>query len=298
MYGDNMKHGSKKIVLKVDRPDQLLNFLFRKFPDRSRKSVKSLLAHKQVGIENKTVTQFDFPLAEGQEVVINTDKTTDDITEGLKIIYEDDHVIVIDKDAGLLSVSTDDEKERTAFRILNSHVKGSDPSAKVFVVHRLDRDTSGLMMYAKDAEVREKLQDDWEKCVRRSYVAVVEGNVQDENGKIISWLKENRNLMMYSSRTPGDGRKAVTEYRILERNSEFTMLRINLETGRKNQIRVHMKDIGHVIIGDKKYGSVINPLRRLGLHALSLSFIHPVTGKKMEFETGIPGEFKRLFKKI
>jgi 23S rRNA pseudouridine1911/1915/1917 synthase len=248
-------------------------------------------------IRNQIVTRFDYPLAPGMDVIILKKKPPPDMTlRNLNLLYEDGHLLVIEKSAGLLSVATAKENEETAFSILKSYVKKSHHRAELYIVHRLDRDTSGIMMFAKSKEVQQKLQDNWETAVtKRIYYAVVEGHVQKAEGEIVSCLKENKALMMYSSKTPGDGQKAVTRYRVLKSNARYSLLEVSLQTGRKNQIRVHLQDIGHSIAGDKKYGAATDPLNRLGLHAGILEFFHPATGKIMHFETPVPAVMEKLF---
>jgi 23S rRNA pseudouridine1911/1915/1917 synthase len=287
----------KQTFLKVTGPTELMKFLIDQMPGKSRKAIKSLLAHNQISVDDKTTSQFNHPLKAGQQVRINFSKVLQvSKDKGLKIIFEDPAIIVIDKDPGLLSIATDKEKERTAFRIVSDQMKLTDPSARIFVVHRLDRDASGILMFAKSKEIQQILQNAWkEDVIERSYVVVVEGKVLQAQGTIISWLKENKARVMYSSPTPDDGQKAVTHYQVLKSNDEYSLLQVRLETGRKNQIRVHMKDLGHSIIGDKKYGATQNPVNRLGLHARVLVFRHPVTGKELRFETQTPKKFLRLF---
>jgi 23S rRNA pseudouridine1911/1915/1917 synthase len=214
----------------------------------------------------------------------------------LNLLYEDGHLLVIDKSAGLLSVATAKEVEETAFSILKSYIKKNHHRAELYIIHRLDRDTSGIMMFAKTKEIQQKLQENWDNAVtKRIYYAVVEGHVKNVAGEIVSCLKENKSLMVYSSKTPGDGQKAVTRYRVLKSNPRYSLLEVSLQTGRKNQIRVHLQDIGHSIAGDKKYGAATNPLGRLGLHAGILEFFHPATGKSMHFETPVPAVLEKLF---
>jgi 23S rRNA pseudouridine1911/1915/1917 synthase len=180
--------------------------------------------------------------------------------------------------------------------MLSKMVKKEDRDNLIFVVHRLDRETSGLMLFAKSYDIQQLLQKAWqETVVERSYVVVVEGQVEQNQATITSWLKENRALIMYSSQTENDGQKAITHYKVLKRNDLYSLLEVNLETGRKNQIRVHLKDIGHSVLGDKKYGSTQNPLGRMALHARVLAFKHPITGKEVRFETPIPRRFLGLF---
>jgi 23S rRNA pseudouridine1911/1915/1917 synthase len=177
------------------------------------------------------------------------------------------------------------------------HVRKANPRNRVFVVHRLDRDTSGVMMYAKSEKVQQALQNSWKESVpERTYVALVEGSVNKSEGTIQSWLKESKTLQVYSSPTPNGGQKAITHFKVLQRTNAFSLMEIRLDTGRKNQIRVHMQDIGHSVVGDKKYGSTQNPIGRLGLHALVIVFHHPGTGELMRFETKIPDKFLRVFK--
>jgi 23S rRNA pseudouridine1911/1915/1917 synthase len=288
---------SKQSFLQVTEPTELMKFLMAQMPDKSRKTIKSLLAHNQISVDNKVTSQFNHPLKAGQHIRINFSRVLQiSKDKGLKIIFEDPSLVVIDKEPGLLSIATDKEKERTAFRILSDQLKITDPSARIFVVHRLDRDASGILMFAKSKEIQQILQHAWkEDVIERSYVVVVEGTVIQDHGTITSWLKENKARVMYSSTTPDDGQKAVTHYRVLKRCDEYSLLQVRLETGRKNQIRIHMKDIGHSIIGDKKYGATQNPVHRLGLHARILVFRHPVTGRELRFESPTPKGFLRLF---
>jgi len=284
-------------TIHVVRETKLLEFLYESFPDRSRKAIKSLLEQKQIMIRNQIVTRFDYPLAPGMDVIILKKKATSIVTiRKMNLIYEDEHLLVIEKSAGLLSVATQKDNEETAFSILKSYVKKSHHHSELYIVHRLDRDTSGVMMFAKTKEIQQKLQDNWEAAVtRRIYYAVVEGHVQKAEGEIVSSLKEKKALMMYSSKTPGDGQKAITRYRVLKSNTRYTLLEVSLQTGKKNQIRVHLQDIGHSIVGDKKYGAATDPLKRLGLHAGILEFFHPATGKRMHYETPVPAVMDKLF---
>ncbi|HEY8910830.1 MAG TPA: RluA family pseudouridine synthase [Desulfosporosinus sp.] len=287
----------KQTNLEVTAPAELMKFLISKLTDKSRSDIKSLLAHRQISIDNEVITQFNHPLETGQQVVVNWTKVLiEKQPQGLNIVFEDPYIIIIEKEAGLLSIATTTEKEQTAYSILSEHVKKRDPKNKIFVLHRLDRDTSGVMMFAKSEKVQQLLQNAWKEVVlERSYVAVVEGLVSKEEGTITSWLTESKAFIMYSSRTPNDGQKAVTHYQVLKRNKNYSLLEVKLETGRKNQIRVHMKDIGHSIVGDKKYGATKHPIGRLGLHARVLAFQHPITGEEVRYETDIPKVFLSLF---
>ena len=288
----------KEIAVKVTEPSQLMNFLVAKFPEKSRTTIKSLLAHKQVSVDDMMTTQFDFPLKRGQTVFINKKKTDEKPRfRDLRIVHEDADLIVIDKASGLLSMASETEKQKTAYSMLSEYVKRSNPKNLIFIVHRLDRETSGLMMFAKSKKIQETLQKDWnDAIIERSYIAVVEGSMEKTEGTVTSWLKENKAMMMYSSQTPDDGQKAVTHYKVLKTNKQFSLLEVKLETGRKNQIRVHMKDLGFPVTGDKKYGAKLNPVGQMGLHARVLAFKHPVTNRPMRFDTPIPIKFQKLFR--
>jgi len=210
------------------------------------------------------------------------------------IIYEDKDIIVIDKPAGMLSVSTDRDSENTAFRMVNDYMRSK--RGRVWIVHRLDRETSGVMLFAKSEKIKLLLQDNWEDmAIKRSYIAVVEGNVTVPERKITSWLKQTKTLRVYSSEKQGDGKHAITNYKVLKTSPDYSLLDISLETGRKNQIRVHMKDIGHPIAGDKKYGAETNPLGRIGLHASLLTLKHPITEEEMNFKAKTPKGFLKFF---
>ena len=274
-----------------------MNFLIAKFPEKSRTTIKSLLAHKQVSVDDMVTTKFDFPLKRGQVVFLHKKRSEEKPRfRGLRIVHEDADIIVIDKASGLLSMASETEKQKTAYHMLSEYVKRFDPKNLIFIVHRLDRETSGLMMFAKSKRVQEVLQKDWnEAIIERSYVAIVEGSIEKTEGTITSWLKENKAMVMYSSQTPDDGLKAVTHYKVLKTNKLYSLLDVKLETGRKNQIRVHMKDIGFPVTGDKKYGAKLNPVGQMGLHARVLSFKHPVTGRALRFDTPIPLKFQKLF---
>jgi 23S rRNA pseudouridine1911/1915/1917 synthase len=299
-YGTNRKKDerTKETHLVVTEPMELMKFLLAKLSGKGRNQVKGLLSRGQVSVDGKAITQYNHPLETGKRVVINWSQIVkEEKISGLNILYEDTDLIVIDKQAGLLSIASDKEKIDTAYHILTDHVRRSNPKNRIFVVHRLDRDTSGVMMYAKNEKVKHVLQDSWQDSVLdRRYIALVEGSVHKAEGTITSWLKESKTLTMLSSPTPNGGQKAVTHFKVLQKSSAYSLLEVRLETGRKNQIRVHMQDIGHSIVGDKKYGSTQNPIGRLGLHALVISFHHPTTGELMHFETKIPGKFLQVFK--
>ncbi|GGD09015.1 RluA family pseudouridine synthase [Pontibacillus salipaludis] len=283
----------------VHETTELLPFLMDSIKSKSRNSIKSFLTRGQVVVNDEPVTKHSTVIKKGQTVkVLKTPAPSKVTFSGLKILHEDDDIIVIDKDSGLLSMASDKEKEQTAYKQLTEHVKREQLKNRVFIVHRLDRDTSGIMVYAKNEEAKLKLQDNWKDMVKeRTYVALVEGYVKKPEGKIESWLKGTKTFLMYSSQRKNDGKHAVTHYKKLKGNKYFSLMELELETGRKNQIRVHMQDIGHPIVGDKKYGATSNQIGRLGLHAKALVFEHPTSGKVLKFETKIPQAFQKALQK-
>ncbi len=286
-------------TITVAQSGQLLASLLALFPDKKRAMIKAVLRDRQVLVDGRPVSQFDHPLRPGQVLSVQWDRAaaSHQAPQGLKIVHEDEDLLVVDKPPGLLTVATDKEKRKTAYAMLSAYLKGKDPDNKIFIIHRLDRETSGLLMFAKNQETKRLVQDSWEAMIsRRSYVAVVEGRVADEQGTITSWLTESKAFIVYSSQNRQQGRRAVTHYRKLRGSDSLSLLQLQLETGRKHQIRVHMQDIGHPVVGDTKYGATLNPLRRLGLHAQVLAFTHPRTGAACLFETEIPAAFLKLFK--
>ncbi len=291
-------HAKKKTdSYTVETTEPLLVSLLHHLPHKSRNVLKAVLKDKQVAIDGRPVTQFDYPLKPGQQVEVSWERAiTPQQPKELDLVFEDRDIIVINKPAGLLTVATAKEKRKTAYSMLSSYIKKENPDNKIFVIHRLDRETSGLLMFARSEMVQQRIQENWNATIsQRTYVGIVEGRVARQEGTITSWLNESKAFIVYSSQNPQHGKKAVTHYKVLQANDNFSLLRINLETGRKHQIRVHMQDINHPIIGDKKYGSAINPLRRLGLHARVLAFIHPTTAEQCYFETPIPPKFIKLF---
>lgn len=276
----------------------LLEFLISAMPDRKRTNIKELLQHNQVRVNGTVTTQFDLPLQPGDSVEINlTREFPCFYNRRLKLVYEDDDIIVANKGYGLLSMGNDKVKEGTAYSILKDYLKWVDPRQKIFIVHRLDRDTSGLLMFAKNQEAKERMQHNWNNMVlNRKYYAVVEGNVEKDEGTVRSYLAENSQYEVYSTDNPDEGQLAVTRYKVLKRRNGYSLLEVELDTGRKNQIRVHMKDLGHPIAGDRKYGAKSSPIHRLALHAGTLRFVHPMTRREMNFSTGIPTSFASMVK--
>lgn len=283
-----------ELKFKMTDEMELLPFLIEALPDRGRNSVKSILSRGQASINEMVSTQHDEELHKGDIVRIMKNQVAKrkERLIGLDIMYEDNHIIVINKSAGLLSVATNKGKELTAHSELMKYVRDKDKANRIFVVHRLDKDTSGVMMFAKNKSIQTTLQNAWEEMVtKRGYVALVHGKVKEQKGYVSSWLKENKAFHVYSTQQKNDGLYAMTLYDIIRKNRDFSLLNVELKTGRKNQIRVHMQDMGHPVVGDKKYGGRGNPIKRLGLHAKTLEFMHPVKKEKMTFEAETPSIF-------
>ena len=294
----NTKPGAEKRPFKPDiiekyqvtEPMPLLEFLISVMPQRKRTAIKSLLAHNQVAVNGTPEKQFDTQLRPGQEVKVNLSREFKVFyNRRLKLVYEDDDIIVVNKGYGLLSMGNDKVKEGTAYTILRDYLKWQDPRNKLFIVHRLDRDTSGLMVFAKSIEAKENLQHNWNNMVlSRKYLAVVEGRPDPAEGIVKSYLAENSRYEVYSTDNPDEGQLAITRYRTLKSRNGYSLMEVELDTGRKNQIRVHMKDLGHPITGDRRYGAGSSPIHRMALHAQTLRFVHPITRKDMNFTTPTP----------
>lgn len=272
-------------MYKVNEESELLNFLYSNIK-QSKNTIKNLLTNKNICVNDKIVTKYNYMLKKGDIVSIKS--KADDID----IIYEDKDMIVVNKPTNLLTISNAKEKEKTLFHIISTYVKRSNKNNKIFVVHRLDKDTSGIVVFSKNERFKNILQDNWNDIVKlRNYVAIVEGSTK-ESGQIKTYLDE-KNTFIYVSKT---GKLAITNYKKIKGNDKYSLLDINIETGRKNQIRVHMKHINHTVVGDKKYGSNDNSLKRLALHSNKLEFINPLNKKLMKFEVDIPNSFKKLIK--
>lgn len=287
-------------TFKVSKESFLLDFLYFKITNDSKNNIKHYLSNHQVLVNGTMTSQFDFKLCKEDVVTIVKNKV--DVkkkpTVKLDIIYEDDELIVINKPSGLLSIESDKEKQDTAYGMLQEYVSRNDKKARVFTVHRIDKDTSGVLVIAKNEEIRNKLQHNWQSIVKnREYVAVCEGAFKEKKGQIKSYLKKNVNNLMYSTTDKVNGKLAVTNYQVMKENKLYSLVDVHIDSGRKNQIRVHMNDLHHPVVGDDKYGSLQNPLGRLGLHAYILEFIHPITKKNMVFKAKIPDSFNRLFNK-
>ena len=283
----------------VNRSCELLEFLLETLKGQSRNSVKSLLTNHRVSVDGAPISQYNFKLSKGDVVIISKTPIHKKTRSNLPIIFENDEFIVINKPSGLLSIASDKEKGSTAYRMLTDYVQQKDKHNRIYVVHRLDEDTSGVLMVAKNEKIRDALQDKWNELVsKRGYYAIVEGKLKDKSGTIKSYLKKNSQNMMYSSKKQGDGQFAITHYKVISETDNYSLLDVNIDSGRKNQIRVHLGDLGHHVIGDDKYGNPSNPIKRLGLHAYELDLEHPLTHKVMKFTAPMPKEFLTLFPKV
>ena len=281
----------------VQQDDTLLNWLLNNVTQLSKTKIKATLAGRGIIVNGKQITQFDYPLKAGMKIAVSRTKKNNLFkSRYVKIVYEDRYLVVIEKQAGILSMAAG-HSSLNVKRVLDDYFKKSKQKCTAHVVHRLDRDTSGLMIYAKDVVTAQQLEHNWHNNVYdRRYVAVVSGEMENDEGTISNWLKDNKAYFTYSSNVDNGGKFAVTHFHTLNRTTEHSLVEFRLETGRKNQIRVHSADMGHPVCGDKKYGNGDDAIGRLCLHAYVLCFYHPVTHNPMEFETPIPSAFTHLFK--
>ncbi|MDD6896316.1 MAG: RluA family pseudouridine synthase [Prevotellaceae bacterium] len=294
-YGYKKIGEYKHLVVEEERP--LLEYLLATL-NESRSKVKATLQGRGIKVDGKCVTQFDFMLKPGMKVAVSQSKRNQAGFKSryVKIVYEDRWIVVVEKNVGILSMAAG-HSSLNVKSVLDDYFHKSRQKCRAHVVHRLDRDTSGLMVYAKDIETEQILEHNWHDIVYdRRYVAVVSGEVTEEGGTIANWLKDNKAYITFSSPVDNGGKYAVTHFHVLDRTTDHSLVEYKLETGRKNQIRVHSADMGHPVCGDVKYGNGDDPLHRLCLHAYMLCFTHPVTGERMEFETPIPANFRQLFK--
>ena len=282
----------------VPETTTLLAFVEKRLADHSKTKVKSMLKHNQFAVNSMPTSQFDTPLEDGDKVSVNFTKSFRVFSSPrIKLVYEDNDILVINKGYGVLSMGTDNIKEGTAYSIMREYVKYSDPRAKVFIVHRLDRDTSGLMMLAKTMEAKDTMQHNWNNMVlNRKYVAVVEGVIPDDEGVVKSYLAETAQFEVYSTQDPTKGQLAITRYKVLKRSSGYTLVELELDTGRKNQIRVHMKHIRHPLPGDFLYNPDYHVINRQALHSFRLAFQHPITRETMDFTAPIPDDMRTILK--
>lgn len=283
---------------KVHEDCELLGFLLSKYPKLSRNAVKSLLSNHQVSVDGAPVSQYNLQLTKEDTVIVSKMRITKKVRNNLPIIFENDELVVINKPSGLLSIASDREKGRTAYRMVSDYVQQKDKHNRIYVVHRLDEDTSGVLVFAKNPRIKEVLQKEWNDIVRkRGYFAIVEGNMEKDEDTFVDYLKENALNLMYVTNDRKNGKKCVTHYKVIKRNKNYSLLDVDIDSGRKNQIRVQLGHRGHYVVGDDKYGEPSNPLKRLGLHAYNLTFVHPISKKVYEFKAPMPEEFDKLFQK-
>lgn len=295
-----MTYDSKRgmyAVYTVEEDAQLLDWLIANLKGLSRNKVKDTLHGRGIKVNGKIVTQFDYPLTRGMKISVSKSKKNDTFkSRYVNLVYEDPYLVVIEKKPGILSMAAG-HKSLNVKTVLDDYFRQTKQRCTAHVVHRLDRDTSGLMVYAKDMQTEQTLEHEWHNIVYdRRYVAVVSGEMEEDEGTIANWLKDNKAYVTYSSPVDNGGKYAVTHFHVLDRTTEHSLVEYKLETGRKNQIRVHSADMNHPVCGDVKYGNGDDPINRLCLHAYMLHFFHPVTRARMEFETPIPSQFRMLFK--
>ena len=275
----------------VNKEDTLYNYLRKNLEGKSKNNIKSLLKRELISINGKVITKYDYKIHIGDTITINNGYSTKE--ETLKILYEDNNIIVIDKPSKILTISNKNEKENTLYRKVSDYLKKE--KKKVFVIHRLDFDTSGVIIFAKNQKIQKLYQDNWNNLAkRREYIAIVEG-ITPPKGHIESYLKESKTLEVYSSKNK-DGLFSITDYETIKQSNKYSMVRVLISTGRRNQIRCHMSDINHPILGDNRYKSKKNPLGRLALHAHTLVVEDPLTHKEFIFNSNIPEEFNNIIK--
>lgn len=293
-YTNNTKNDYIHYHVNDEKP--LLEWLLSNMKG-SKSKIKATLQGRGIKVNGKTTTQYDYLLKPGMRVSVSKSKKNDQFkSRYVKIVYEDRFLVVVEKNIGILSMAAG-HSSLNVKKVLDDYFRKTNQKCSAHVVHRLDRDTSGLLVYAKDMETEQILEHNWHDIVYdRRYVAVVSGEVGPNEGTISSWLKDNAAYFTYSSQEDNGGKYAVTHFRVLKRTTDYSLLEFKLETGRKNQIRVHSSDMGHPVCGDVKYGNGDDPLHRLCLHAYKLCFWHPVTRERMEFETPVPGNFNHLFR--
>jgi len=290
--------------LSVSEKTFLQDFLFQALKDLKKTKIKQILKFGSVRVNGRVTTWYQHPLKPGDKIeILGKERASVERSKaelGLKIPYEDDAVLVVEKPAGLLTMGTEREKEATLYFMLNEYErsKTKDESGRVYIVHRLDRDASGLIVFAKSDAIKRTLQGHWELATKK-YYAITEGTPKEKSGTIENFLREDDFKRVYSvSKNHPEAQRAVTHYRVLRENGGYALLEVTLETGRKNQIRVHLSGLGCPIMGDEKYGAKSDPFRRLALHACFLSFPHPVTGELKTFKSSLPAPFKKIFPAI
>jgi 23S rRNA pseudouridine1911/1915/1917 synthase len=282
--------------LKVHEECELFTFLQNRLPKLSRNNIKSILSNHQVAVDGAPISQYNFLLSKDDIVIVSKNRITKHKRGNLPIIYEDDELIVINKPSSLLSIASDKEKGKTAYRMVTDYLQQQDRHLRVYVTHRLDEDTSGVLLFSKNADIRDALQKSWQDIVtKRGYYAIVEGKMPKQEDTLKDYLMENSMNMMYVTTNKKEGKLCITNYKVIGEKNGYSLLDISIDSGRKNQIRVQLGHIGHFVIGDDKYGEPSNPIKRLGLHAYTLEFVHPINHKKYSFVAEMPHEFKTMF---
>lgn len=270
----------------------LIDFLINKL-GYTHKKAKKLLTNQFILVNNKVITKYNYEL-NISDVVNIREFNNDYINNKIEILYEDKDIIVVNKPHNLLTISNEKEKEKTLYHMLSEYIKEKNKNAKIFVVHRLDKETSGIIMFAKNEKTKKIYQDNWNDLVKyRGYVAVISGVLEKESDTIKLKLKENNNFKVYVNK---EGKEAITKYKVIKSNKKYSLLDIEILTGRKNQIRASFEYLKRPIVGDKKYSSKDNSLKRLGLHAYKLTILNPISNKEMHFETKIPKDFINIVK--
>lgn len=277
----------------VEKSSELLEYLYNNL-DMPKKRIKQYLTHGSIYVNNNRTTKYNYPLLPGMNIIIDTENKTQK-TLPFDVIYEDNHIIVVNKPSGLLTIATEKEKDKTLYHIVREYLVSKNKTARIFVIHRLDKDTSGIVIFAKDEKTKNRLQENWNEFVKlREYVAVVHGKLEKKQDKIVQKLKETKTNLVYVSKED-DAKEAITNYEVIKENESYSLLKVTIETGRKNQIRVAFSSKKHPIVGDKKYGDKDGE-SRLMLHANRLKLYYPEIKKDILFETQTPNEFKKLIK--
>jgi len=294
MNTSNTRQEHKGVRFMVKENCELMIFLMTKMSGISRTKVKNMLSNGLVWVDDEVVSQYNFMLQPGMQVRIGKKEEKRKFTsKWMRIVFEDKYIVVVEKREGIVTNSPTDEV--SIQRVLNNYFEFTRQRCRAHTVHRLDKHTSGLLIFAKDKKISFMFEKNWKDIISdRRYVAVVEGFMEKEYGTVESYLKDNRMFVSYSSDIDDGGKHAVTHYKTLKRKPDFSLVELRLETGRKNQIRVHMHDLKHPIVGDEKYGSTSDPIKRVALHAYKLSFTHPITNEELSFETPIPTNFMQL----
>ena len=281
--------------LRVEQDSELLEYLYNNL-DMPKKKIKQYLTHGAIYVNNVKTTKYNYKLVKGMNIVIDTNNKNKKVLP-FDVVFEDDQIIVVNKPSGLLTIATNKEKDKTLYHIVSDYLKSKDKNSKVFIVHRLDKDTSGIVILAKNERIKNQLQENWNEYVSlREYVAVVHGKLKNEEGRVVQNLKETKTNLVYVTKK-GDGKEAITNYKVIKATDNYSLVNIEIETGRKNQIRVAMSTLGNPIVGDKKYSTIKDGENRLYLHANRLKVYYPVIKKDILFEIANPSEFKKIMNK-